>query len=428
MVELKETSAAGTELRARMGRGLNKLSRRYAEALQGYVACGREDYLQTAYELGRRAIAQGLGVLDMVRLHHACLLGLLDPLTFVQSCLPAWQAAETFFMEALSPFEATHRGFRETSLQLGELNQTLARRNLELAAINRTLKQEIRERKRTEEALRESGEHYQVLFNEAREMQENLRHLSNQMLHLQEEERKRISRELHDEVGQALTAINMHLAVLRQAPVLDTAVGRKKIAEVQQLLEQTMDAVHHFARELRPAMLDDLGLGPALRSYANSFAARTGIRVQCQISASVERLGGNEKLALYRVAQESLTNVAKHAHAGEVRLAIDETAGGIRMEIADNGRAFQVDRQLAVNGKKRLGLLGMGERVRLINGEFSIASQPGKGTTVRVVIPCAGASPDRAEARAAAAPGRPSRPAISAQNRLAKLPPPSIVN
>ena len=159
MVELKEASVSGMELRAAMAGGLKKLSRRYAEALQGYVACGREDYLQMAYELGRRAITQGLGVLDMVRLHHACLLNLLDPLKFVQSCRPAWQAAETFFMEALSPFEATHRGFRETSLKLGELNQTLARRNLELAAINRTLKQEIRERRRTEEALRESGEH-----------------------------------------------------------------------------------------------------------------------------------------------------------------------------------------------------------------------------------------------------------------------------
>src|SRR5687767_11334082 len=236
-----------------------RYSKRYLMTLQNYLLHPEEVFLQLAYELGRQAVAEGIGLLNLLRMHTAAVerCGVSDD--------EKRAAAEAFLMEALSPFEATHRGFRETNEKLAELNATLAKRNNELAAINFALKQEIEERKRTEEALRQSKEHYRLLFNEARVMQENLRHLSSRVLSIQEDERKRISRELHDEIGQALTAVNVHLGALRKG-LDEPKQCLKKVAAAQELLEQTMEAIHSFARELRPAMLDDLGLVPALRS------------------------------------------------------------------------------------------------------------------------------------------------------------------
>ena len=260
------------------------------------------------------------------------------------------------------------------------LNAELERRNVELT-------QEISERKRAEAELHQSREHYRTLFNEACVMQENLRNLSNQILHVQEEERKHISRELHDEVGQSLTAINTNLTMLQRNGTVDSALLKKKVADTQTLLAQTMETVHRFARELRPAMLDELGLLPALRCYLKNFAGRTGLRVRFEGSFEAEHLNDDQKTVVYRVTQESLTNVAKHAQASRVQVSVRKLSRGLQVEIKDNGIAFEVDRQLAGKGRKRLGLLGMQERVRLVNGHFAVESAPGKGTAVRVEIP-----------------------------------------
>jgi signal transduction histidine kinase len=372
-----------------------RFSKRYLMALQNYLLHPEEVFLQLAYDLGRQAVAEGIGLLNVLRIHSGAAerTGASDT--------EKRAAAETFLMEALSPFEATHRGFRETNDKLAELNATLAKRNNELAAINFALKQEIEERKRTEEALRQSKEHYRVLFNDARVMQENLRHLSNRVLSIQEEERKRISRELHDEVGQALTAVNVHLTMVRkcsevrgQKPAVgDQITAAEQIAEAQKLVEQTMEAVHRFARELRPAMLDDLGLGAALRSYINAFSERTGLPVKFEAEAVIEQLGSDEKMVLYRVAQEGLTNVARHAEATQAEVIIRATRVALRLEIRDNGKAFSLERAESEESgsapcpTRRLGLLGMQERVRLVNGTFHIDSHEGKGTVLRVDLP-----------------------------------------
>jgi signal transduction histidine kinase len=264
----------------------------------------------------------------------------------------ALNAAETFFMEALSPFEAAHRGFRGANLELRRVNEALQHRNTELGALSR-----------------------------------DLRKLSSQILHMQEEERKRISRELHDEVGQALTVLNTNLGMLQRNGTMDSALIKNKIAGTQMLLAQTMETVHRFARELRPAMLDELGLLPALRSCLKNFAERTGLQVRFAASPAAERLNDDQKTVVYRVAQESLTNVAKHAHASRVTVRLRKFSRGLQVEIKDNGQAFEVDRQLSGKGRKRLGLLGMRERVGLVNGRFAIKSSPGKGTTVSLEIP-----------------------------------------
>jgi PAS domain S-box-containing protein len=243
------------------------------------------------------------------------------------------------------------------------------------------------ERRQSEEALRQSEEHYRQLYHEAQIMQEKLRDLSNQVLQVQEEERKRISRELHDQVGQSLTAISVTLAALQNNGAAKAGHFLRTVAGAQRLLAGTMDTVHRFARELRPAMLDELGLLPALRSHVKIFSERTGLRVRLLADPVAEQLDGDRKTAVFRVAQESLTNVAKHARASRVNISLRRDRQGICLEIADNGRSFRADPETAARQKQRLGLLGMQERVRLVNGQFSIEPLAGRGTTVRVTIP-----------------------------------------
>ncbi|HYY69983.1 MAG TPA: sensor histidine kinase [Terriglobales bacterium] len=230
-----------------------------------------------------------------------------------------------------------------------------------------------------------------VSFVEERERIIRQQREAMQILNVQEEERKRISRELHDEVGQALTAINMKLAVLQRDGAAEAAaLLSKKIADIGGLLVGAMASVHKFARELRPTMLDELGLVPALRSYLKDYAQRTGLPVRFRGSIGGDRLSAEQKTALFRVFQESLTNVAKHAGASRVDVSLRTVNNCIWMRIKDNGRGFVVHQQQPAKGEKRLGLLGMRERLLLVNGRFAVKSSPGKGTTVEVEIPLQG--------------------------------------
>jgi signal transduction histidine kinase len=365
---------------------MKKLVKRFQKTLHAYLAREDEEHLQGAYDLGRYALGHGFGLLDMVRLHHETLLQLVafadTPVTAVERAV----AVETFLLETLSPFEVAHRGFRKAWNRLRQLNETLGRRNQALAAINAKLKEEVLERRRAEKALRKSKEHFVLLFGQAHEMEKSLRQLSNKLLSAQEEERKHISRELHDEIGQALTAVNVSVAMLKNHGGRDP-VFAKKVATAQSLLEQSMEAVHRFARELRPPLLDYLGLHAALHSYGKSFSERTGIKTILRSGVSLDRLDSQQSIVLYRVAQESLTNVFKHAHATLVQIRFRRIPRGICMEIKDNGRAFRTQERSKGHAPQRLGLLGMQERVRLINGEFAIESKPGHGTRVSVQIP-----------------------------------------
>lgn len=249
---------------------------------------------------------------------------------------------------------------------------------------------DVTDRKRVEDAIVQSEEHYRDLFHQAYQMQENLRRLSARILEVQEQERTRISRDLHDEVGQSLTAINMNIAALKKALDGAPAAQVRRMADTQRLIEHTMVTVHNFARELRPAMLDDLGLLPTLRNYVKGFGGRTGLalRLQARGAADIERLDAERKIVVYRVVQEALNNIVKHAAARRVSIRLSANRHGIALELADDGKGFTPAGDAAASpASERLGLLGLAERVRLVSGEFAVESKPGRGTTVRATIP-----------------------------------------
>jgi signal transduction histidine kinase len=153
------------------------------------------------------------------------------------------------------------------------------------------------------------------------------------------------------------------------------------------LVENSVNAVHRFARDLRPAVLDDLGLIPALHAYCKSLAARKSLRIKMTAFGGVETLGAAERTVLFRVAQEALNNVVRHARATSVTVNIIRANGTIRLEIMDNGRAFPVQKILFAKSRKRLGLLGMQERVEMVGGKLTVESTVDHGTTVRAELP-----------------------------------------
>jgi len=259
-----------------------------------------------------------------------------------------------------------------------------------LALANRELKQEIVRRHKVELELKKSEEHYAKLFEQSVIMQDQLRHLSHQLLLAQEEERKRISRELHDEIVQTLVGINVHLASLKVKARVNIKELMKKISQTQRLVEKSVDIVHRFARELRPTVLDDLGLIPALESYNKDFTKRTDIQIDFSSSPGMEHLNSTQRTVLYRVAQSALTNVEKHAHASKVKFNLSKVRRTVRMEIHDNGKSFEVNSVMFAKRHKRLGLLGSRERVEMVGGIFGVESAPGNGTTITAEIPLSG--------------------------------------
>jgi PAS domain S-box-containing protein len=242
-----------------------------------------------------------------------------------------------------------------------------------MTASNRKLEQEIIRRKTLEQALKLS--------------EQQLRHLSREILLAQEEERKRISRELHDTVLQTLVSISVHLSTLTPRLADNPASLRRKIAQTQLLVEKSLAMVHRFAVELRPTVLDDLGLIPALHTFMKDFMKRTGVRAHLTAYAAVNQLPIGQSAVLYRVALEALNNVAIHAQASAVEVEIKKLPDWICLTITDDGKSFDVKRVLRTKGNGRLGLLGMRERLEMVGGKFSIKSTPGHGTTVTARIP-----------------------------------------
>jgi two-component system, NarL family, sensor histidine kinase UhpB len=203
----------------------------------------------------------------------------------------------------------------------------------------------------------------------------------------QEEERRRLARDLHDEVNQALTAILLRLEALAHETPAERA---PEVAELKRLVNQAMDELLNLARQLRPSALDDHGLVPAVETQLKRFSSRTGIEVRLDTSGDPDALPEVVQTAIYRVAQEALTNVTRHAGATVVQLELEEDEGAAELRVRDDGGGFDpsaVTRSSTDVPGGGLGLVGMAERARLVGGELDVRSAPGSGTTITLRVP-----------------------------------------
>jgi signal transduction histidine kinase len=301
---------------------MEKLEDQYTAALRDSIAGMGESSLQQAYELGRRGLAEGLGVLDMAAMYHKALAAGLPEHSTPEETVLMLQAGASFFAESLSPYEMTHRGFREANVGLRQLNQTL------------------------------------------------------------EKEIQRIAHALHDEAGQLLASVYLALEeVARNLPP-----AREPLLKVKGLLDLIEGQLRRLSHELRPTILEEMGLLPAIKFLAEGVAARTGL------SITVE--GDSEfsptpllSATVYRIIQEAFTNVTRHAKATHVHVTIQHELQTLRCSIKDDGVGFDVSSLSARTGEGGLGMIGIRERLNSLGGDFVLMSIIGRGTELVITIP-----------------------------------------
>lgn len=229
------------------------------------------------------------------------------------------------------------------------------------------------ERKRIEAALRESEEKY-------RASQLQLQNLAARLQDIREEERKKIAREVHDELGQLLTGIRLQLTLLER----DTGDNQERIDNLYVIIDQAIQSVKRIASELRPVILDVLGLSAAIEWQTTEFQAATGTECALSSTPDADDAAGDISIAIFRIYQEVLTNIARHAQASNVRVHLSRTNGHIELEVSDDG--IGIDKSV-VSNRESLGLLGMKERARQLNGNIKIEKGKESGTVVFLRVP-----------------------------------------
>ncbi len=224
-------------------------------------------------------------------------------------------------------------------------------------------------------------------WNEIRRKEEGRTRLLERIISAQEEERRRIARELHDETGQSLTSLGLGLQAVERAEHPGEVQARA--AELRSLVTKTLEEVHLMARGLRPSILDDLGLVPAVERYIKGYQATTGLHIEFYVQGFNEkRLPPHLETALYRITQEALTNVAKHAEARHVSVLMERRRRAVVAVIEDDGQGFDVETiKHSREDGPGLGLIGIEERLSLLGGTLTVESKPRMGTTVVLEIP-----------------------------------------
>lgn len=295
----------------------------YRTALDSFLSGAGEAALHQGYDVGRRAVAHGVGVLDMALIHFKALDEALLPSLSRDEALQRRKAANQFFLECLAPHEMAYRGFREANLALRKLNELL------------------------------------------------------------EDQARKMAHAVHDEAGQLLIAV--HLALTELAKEVPARM-LPRVTEVAALLGQIETDLRNLSHELRPTMLDDLGLVPALEFLADRVSQRANLAVEVQ-SSLVGRLPASVEVVLYRVIQEALANTARHAQAQGVKIRLQMEGGTLRSSISDDGVGFDLAAVFSGNGQHGLGLIGMRERLQAVQGTLQIESLPGRGTTLAISVP-----------------------------------------
>lgn len=295
----------------------------YAVALQHYLAEPEEPALARAHELGRKALTEGLGVLDMATLHSCALAATLKQPLAETERTEVLDALERFFIETLSAFEMAHRGFWEANVVLRRLNEVL------------------------------------------------------------EGQAKRIAAQLHDESSQLLASVHFALADVASKLPADHA---SEIQAARGLLNQIEARLRNLAHELRPPILDDMGLGPALAFLADTITRRWGLPVT--LNVALERgLSATVEATLYRIAQEALTNAAKHAHATSAEVRIQQRAHSVVCSIRDDGIGVDPAALEPGSGVRGIGLFEIEERVAALGGALTMGPSLPHGTDLTVELP-----------------------------------------
>jgi len=250
------------------------------------------------------------------------------------------------------------------------LQNLVQERTIELETANKQLKQEINERKLTQEQLKQS--------------RQRLRELALHIQHVKEEEAKRIAREIHDELGQALTALKMDLYWMVPRLPGDPTALHDKIDKMGKLIDTTIHSVRRISSELRPGILDDFGLSAAMEWQSKEFRNRTGIA--CEFISDPESivLDSDRSVAIFRIFQETLTNIVRHANATAVDVRLEETDHEVNLQVRDNGKGIS---EKQILDSRSFGVIGMNERVDDLGGHLKIQGQANRGTTVIVCIP-----------------------------------------
>jgi two-component system, NarL family, sensor histidine kinase UhpB len=420
---------------------------RYTAALKEFLHERGEAALQQAYELGRAALTEGLGLLDIVMIYHRAMGRILPSAD--GDVTGSIDAAGQFLAESLSPFEMTHRGYREANeaLQASEkryrelfenANDVVFTTDLagEMTSVNRAgekltgyqrdevsamnittlvapehvaIAQRMLTRKLTGEVedtryevdiIARDGRripmevHTSLLYQdgqpvgiqgiardvtERRQAEQALRGLNERL----EEEARRIAHALHDEAGQLLSSV--HLALDEYAHGLPPD-GRRHLHPIKELLSQIEEELRRLSHELRPTILDDLGLLPALEILADRVAKRSGLAVTVRGDTG-GRLAPPLETALYRSVQEALTNAGRHARATRVDVEIRREGDVIRGSVRDDGAGFDSTTVFSRRGNRGLGLTGIRERATALGGTLVIRTAPGEGTHLLITLP-----------------------------------------
>jgi two-component system, NarL family, sensor histidine kinase UhpB len=421
----------------------SQLAVEYEAVLRDYLDEIGEAALKRAYDLGRRALADGLGVLDMARVHHEALLG-MSPSTFTSE--ERLKRCERVFVESMTPFEMTHRGFRESYAALhasearyrelfenandivfstdlegnftsvnpaGErlsgyalseaqalnFSAIVAPECVEIARRARQAKLSGKEGRYELAILAKDGSRIPLEVNtrlvyqqgvpvgfqgiarditERKQADRALRQLNERL----EEEAKRIAHALHNEAGQMLSAVYLALAEIAS----ELPAAREQLRRISAPLDQVGEQLRRLSHELRPVILDDFGLVAALEFLADGVRRRTHLIVT--VESSIEgRLPSQVEITLYRILQEALTNVTKHARATRARIKLGQTDQMLTSSIQDDGIGLDPTRLFPQPGGRGLGLIGIRERLGGVRGTFSIISGVGQGTTLEISIP-----------------------------------------
>ena len=426
---------------------LPELAEQYVTCFDSYLRGSGETALRQAYELGRRALIEGWGVLELTVLYHQALSGVLRHTLTAQENARVVEAGETFFLESLAPFEMTHRGVRETHVLLqdsderyrelfehtsdilfttdlsgdilsintaGERATGYRENEIPRIKLSQMVSPEyIKLTRQMLEGVRnasppaiheleflskdgrrrvpvEISSHVVMRNGQPAGMQGIARDISERRLAQQalrglndalEEQARRIAHAIHDEAGQLLASV--HVALEEAANDVNDCAGA--VPKVKELLYEIEEQLRRLSHELRPTILDDLGIQPAVESLATGVSRRTGLAIKVDFSME-GRLPPAVETALYRITQEALTNVGKHAQAKQVWIQM-QLNGDVNCSIRDDGKGFDVDYIFKEKGRMGLGLRGMQERLAAVGGTLVIASAPGQGTALFVNIP-----------------------------------------